>query len=161
MLSGNLAAIFTGAVISLTTSYLYPENFDFNITRSIGAAELEELMSTNEEKIEGDEGEITTASSSMKDGSTTPEDEKKGDEPIVTSAPVKSASSSFVQHHTESEREGLEKAYILAVRASIALFLILLILVSLIFFYFFSTSTLSICSKILLNANHVLYFSCV
>lgn len=122
MLAGNLAGIGVSAIISLSTSYIWPENYDFALTRTIG----QENKNVAPEKAEV--AEIATSSASSIQG--VPDDEKKTVDINVISPAFASASSSIAPEKEEMDIEGLQKAYTLAVRASIALFLILIILVS-------------------------------
>lgn len=131
MLAGNLAGIGTSAIISLTTSYIWPENYDFALTRTIGR-EAKSVSSEEVEKVE-----IATSAASSIGG--TSDDEKKTPDTNVISPAVASASSSIAPEKDEMDMEGLQKAYTLAVRASIALFLVLIILVSFSCFTIFCT----------------------
>ena len=54
MLSGNLASIGTGGIIAVTTSLIWPEDFDFEATRAINTPS-HNLM--EKEGIERESGE--------------------------------------------------------------------------------------------------------
>ncbi|ORY90185.1 urea transporter [Leucosporidium creatinivorum] len=59
MLAGNLASIGTSAIISLSTTFLFPARFDFDITRAIGQAveesEVKGSPSSTEGALEGED----------------------------------------------------------------------------------------------------------
>ncbi|KAG1895432.1 urea transporter [Suillus fuscotomentosus] len=107
MLAGNLASIGVGAIISTTTSLIWPDDYDFASARAInnrGAA---------------------VASRNIDDELEEPEVEKKGLDMSALSA----------TNETELDPVGLNKAFKFAARASIVLTLVLIILIPLPLFF--------------------------
>lgn len=67
MLTGNLVSIAVGGIIATVSSVIWPDNFDFNITRRINVGPLEtyqgdipgtEEREESEKKGSSDDGEI-------------------------------------------------------------------------------------------------------
>jgi SSS family transporter len=111
MLAGNLASIGVGAIISTTASLIWPDDYDFALTRAInsrGAA---------------------VASRNIKDELEEPEYEKKVPDASVVSV------TNEAQIDPELEPVSLNKAFKFAARASIVLTLILMILIPLPLFF--------------------------
>jgi len=109
MLAGNLAAIGVGGIIATASSYIWPENFDFEITRAINAP--------------------GTKHAHARDSPDVDEDEKKSKEVVETT----------VVENDESDKEldpaGLNKAFRFAAWSSIALTVIMIILIPLPLFF--------------------------
>ncbi|KAJ7171123.1 urea transporter [Mycena filopes] len=114
MLAGNLASIGVGGIIATVTSYIWPENYDFESTRAINkpAAKLEEKEVTNEE----------TERPSM---------EKKEQE----KAPSVADSFDAAEIEEELDPVALNKAFRFAAWSSLALLLVLIILIPLPLFF--------------------------
>lgn len=117
MLAGNLASIGTSAIISLSTTFLFPARFDFDITRAIGQAvedfEVKGSPSSTEGVMEGEDDK---------------EKAMRGN-----SANLMSASSSTNAEEPYDENKDpvkLRSSFRLAIVSSIAAFLVLIILVS-------------------------------
>jgi SSS family transporter len=111
MLAGNLASIGVGAIISTTASLIWPDDYDFALTRAInsrGAA---------------------VASRNIKDELEEPEYEKKVPDASVVSV------TNEAQIDPELDPVSLNKAFKFAARASIVLTLILMILIPLPLFF--------------------------
>lgn len=111
MLAGNLASIGVGAIISTTASLIWPDDYDFALTRAInsrGAA---------------------VASGNIKDELEEPEYEKKVPDASVVSV------TNEAQIDPELDPVSLNKAFKFAARASIVLTLILMILIPLPLFF--------------------------
>ncbi|KAG1863478.1 urea transporter [Suillus tomentosus] len=111
MLAGNLASIGVGAIISTTTSLIWPDDYDFASARAInnrGAA---------------------VASRNVDDELEEPEVEKKGLDVSALSA------TNETQIDPELDPVGLNKAFKFAARASIVLTLVLIILIPLPLFF--------------------------
>ncbi|KAG1863483.1 hypothetical protein C8R48DRAFT_634842 [Suillus tomentosus] len=105
MLAGNLASIGVGAIISTTTSLIWPDDYDFASARAInnhGAA---------------------VASRNVDDELEEPEVEKKG---LDVSA-LTATNETQIDH--ELDPVGLNQAFKFAARASIVLTLVLIILI--------------------------------
>jgi Na+/proline symporter len=125
MLAGNLASIGTGAIISILTSYIWPENFDFDITRQMGLPADEQ----------GSAGFVA------REKSSSPEiaglDEKKGIEPVITLR-ASSDSARSVEEGTQMQDLdplALNKAFRFAAWSSLTLLIILIILIPLPLFF--------------------------
>jgi len=65
MLAGNLASIGVGGIVSCVSSYLWPEDFNFDITRAINAPATH--SSTHENYEEEKKAEVTTAVAEIDD----------------------------------------------------------------------------------------------
>lgn len=106
MLSGNLASIGVGAIMSTAISLIWPDDYDFASTRAIN-------------------GRSAAISSNVNDELEESEDEKKVPDVTVSSV------SNEAQIDPELDPVGLNKAFKFAARASIVLTLVLLILIPL------------------------------
>ncbi|KAG1876103.1 urea transporter [Suillus tomentosus] len=106
MLSGNLASIGVGAIISTAISLIWPDDYDFASTRAINGRSAAISRDANDELEES-------------------EDEKKFPDVTVSSV------SNEAQIDPELDPVGLNKAFKFAARASIVLTLVLLILIPL------------------------------
>ncbi|KAK4702934.1 urea-proton symporter, partial [Phenoliferia sp. Uapishka_3] len=125
MLAGNLASIGVGGIITVTTSYIWPENFDFDITRALHA---HSESPAEEEALE--DAQVA------EDGSEKGSDNKGTVDKEVSPAPIKSAAASMeVPYNKEKDPLELEKAFKLAVWTSVGLFVVLILLIPLPLFF--------------------------
>jgi len=108
MLAGNLAAIGVGGIIASVSSYMWPEDFDFDITRAINAPARH---AHRRDSTEGDE------------------DEKKSKE-AIEAAEVENDESD-----KELEPAGLQKAFRFAAWSSVVLTVVMIILIPLPLFF--------------------------
>ncbi|KAI0674267.1 urea transporter [Trametes maxima] len=117
MLAGNLTSIGVGGIITVVTSLIWPDNFDFEATRAINRPALEKGSSPSI-----DDGDLA---------------EKKRASVDVSLEPV--ASISAVAAAEEEEREldpvALNKSFAIAAWSSVALTFIFLIIVPLPLFF--------------------------
>jgi SSS family transporter len=111
MLAGNLASIGVGAIISTTASLIWPDDYDFALTRAINSRG------------------VAVASGNIKDELEEPEYEKKVPDASVVSV------TNEAQIDPELDPVSLNKAFKFAARASIVLTLILMILIPLPLFF--------------------------
>jgi len=109
MLAGNLAAIGVGGIIATVASYVWPEDFNFDITRAINAPSARHIH--ERDSTEGDE------------------DEKRSKE-VVDAAEIENDESD-----KELDTVGLEKAFRFAAWSSVALTLVMIILIPLPLFF--------------------------
>ena len=121
LLAGNIGALVTGAVVSITWSLISPENFDFDITRAMNFAPIPS-------SVEEDEPQATT-------------DYAVDDKDSEEKAPTSSARVEPVADHDTSAQHvpsgeipeldyvGLNKALRLATWSSVILSIVLLIAV--------------------------------
>lgn len=120
MLAGNLAAIGVGGIISVVTSYLKPENFNFDITRAINAPVHHHI-----EDPESPEGKSST--------------EKVNTENVDEKAEVRSIAQSQIQigitRLDDLDPVALNKAFKFAAWSSVALTIIMIILIPLPLFF--------------------------
>jgi len=61
MLAGNLASIGVGGIVSCVSSYFWPEDFNFDITRAINSPTREKDSSTHDNYGEEKKAQVTTA----------------------------------------------------------------------------------------------------
>jgi len=115
MLAGNLASIGVGGIISTVTSYIWPDNFDFAITREINAPRVH-VSEHGKRDSSPDEADIEEKD--VKRDATTDVEIVDDDEPVVQPDP-------------DLDPAGLEKAYSFASWSSLILTLVLLILIPL------------------------------
>ncbi|KAJ7244394.1 urea transporter [Mycena haematopus] len=110
MLAGNLASIGVGAIIATTSSYMWPEDYDFEATRAINkpAPNVDEKEPQNVER---------------------PSMEKKEKTPSVAD------SFDAVEVEDELDPVALNKAFRFAAWSSLALLLVLIILIPLPLFF--------------------------
>lgn len=111
MLAGNLASIGVGAIISTAASLIWPDDYDFALTRAINARSA------------------AVASTNINDELEEPEDEKKVQDASVLSV------TNEAQLDPELDPVGLNKAFKFAARASIVLTLVLMIIIPLPLFF--------------------------
>ena len=114
MLTGNLLSIGIGGIVSLTWTYLRPDNFDWEVTRKMN--------------IKGHESEILEGADHTANDSPSIEKEKhsmeKGDETTQTVAVVDAEGLTSPE---EVEMAGLKKAFRFAAIAALSLTAIFLI----------------------------------
>lgn len=121
MLAGNLASIGVGAIVTVATSLIWPDDFDFEATRAIN----------NPQYHPGEKG-----SSANSRGSQDDIDEKKQDpDAEVITEPVISSEAAAEEEAKELDPAALKKSFRLAAWSSVALTLILLIIVPLPLFF--------------------------
>ncbi|KAJ7723668.1 urea transporter [Mycena metata] len=116
MLAGNLASIGVGGIIATATSYIWPENYDFESTRAI-----------NEPTTRFDEKEATNADAEAE----RPSMEKKEKE----KAPSVADSFDAAEVDEELDPVALNKAFRFAAWSSLALLVVLIILIPLPLFF--------------------------
>lgn len=109
MLAGNLAAIGVGGIVATAASYLWPEDFDFEITRAINAPTARPAH--GRDSTEGDE------------------DEKKSKE-AIDAAEIENDDSD-----KELDPAALQKAFRFAAWSSVALTLVMIILIPIPLFF--------------------------
>lgn len=109
MLAGNLAAIGVGGIIATAASYLWPEDFDFEITRAINAPTVRRVHPRDSTEVD--------------------EDEKRSKEAVDT-AEVENDESD-----KELDPASLQKAFRFAAWSSVALTLIMIILIPIPLFF--------------------------
>ncbi|KAJ7035211.1 urea transporter [Mycena alexandri] len=116
MLAGNLASIGVGAIIATATSYIWPENYDFESTRAI-----------NKPTTKFDEKEPTNVNAEAE----RPSMEKKEKE----KAPSVADSFDAAEIDDELDPVALNKAFRFAAWSSLALLVVLIILIPLPLFF--------------------------
>ncbi|KAK7052509.1 urea transporter, partial [Favolaschia claudopus] len=113
MLAGNLASIGVGAIIATASSYVWPEDYDFESTRAINRPKASDSIAE--------------------------EFEPKEDKPSIEKNKEKAPSVADSYHVTEAEEEldpnALNKAFRFAAWSSLGLLLVLIILVPLPLFF--------------------------
>jgi len=109
MLAGNLASICIGGIVASVSSYLWPEDFDFDITRAINAPTTRHVHGQDSPEVD--------------------EDEKKSRE-AIEAAEVENDDSD-----KELDPDGLEKAFRFAAWSSVALTLVMIILIPIPLFF--------------------------
>ncbi|KAA1472751.1 urea transporter [Dentipellis sp. KUC8613] len=115
MLAGNLASIGVGAIIATATSYMWPENFDFESTRALNApksAPIEEKSDDLDRKSPDDEKRMSSDVSSAVDEAVMPPQSDSDLDPVA-----------------------LGKAFRFAAWSSVILLLIMLIIIPLPLFF--------------------------
>ncbi|KAF8650670.1 hypothetical protein AX16_005127 [Volvariella volvacea WC 439] len=123
MLAGNLASIGVGAIVSVVTSFIWPDNFDFEVTRAINKPFLQdESPGLRDEKASDHD------------------DEKKAREAgivVKASTDVNSIHDSYRAQDeiNELDPEGLRKAFNFATWSSLSLFVVMILLVPLPLFF--------------------------
>ncbi|KAH9849395.1 urea transporter [Lenzites betulinus] len=120
MLSGNLASIGVGGIITVVTSLIWPDNFDFEATRAINRPTV--IFSGEK-----------TAAASLDDRAS----EKKEAPADVSLKPVTSLSAVAAAQEEERELDpvALQKSFRLAAWASVILTLVMLIIIPLPLFF--------------------------
>jgi hypothetical protein len=127
-LAGNMAAIFTGLIVTVVVSLIKPQNFDWAITRGINSPPVTELASTPVQESEQTSLEIKAEQSSA----TASGDEKETSKvaaqpPSTTTTPIHTmtkeeeeanadaAADADIEEHPVKLRRALIIAYISAV----------------------------------------------
>ncbi|KAM0791370.1 hypothetical protein ACM66B_005835 [Microbotryomycetes sp. NB124-2] len=121
MLAGNLASISVGSIVAVTGSLLWPDNFDFSATRALHA----------------DEHKSTATKPVVDSPLDSPSAMEKELKEAAPNALLKSAQASIVEEPYNEDEDPvlLEKAFKLAVRASVALFVVLILCIPLPLFF--------------------------
>ncbi|KAJ2935430.1 hypothetical protein H1R20_g1666, partial [Candolleomyces eurysporus] len=117
MLAGNLAAIGVGGIVATVVSYIWPEDFDWEATRSINKP-APVSKHTEAEKVQEDS-----------------DSDKKGEEIVSTKAASIADSFDANEEANELDPVALSKAFRFASWSSIGLFVILILLVPLPLFF--------------------------
>jgi len=123
MLAGNLASIGVGGIVSVAYSLMWPENFDFELTRAINApaSHHKGFSQKSEEKDEYDEDE------KEKDSNSPPVD--------VQSISERGQHVMGVTDDSELDIAGLKAAFRFAAWSSVALLVVMIILIPLPLFF--------------------------
>ncbi|KAF7792790.1 hypothetical protein EIP86_003889 [Pleurotus ostreatoroseus] len=119
MLAGNLASIGVGGIVTCVTSYFWPEDFNFDITRAINAPHSNNDF---EEKPIG----------SSPHGTPEMDEDKKRDS---VSADVSSVTSAQPSEDTELDPAMLNKAFRFAAWSSVVLLVVMLLVIPLPLFF--------------------------
>jgi len=120
MLAGNLAAIGVGGIIAVISSYIWPDNFDFDVTRKINAPTYhhnKESTAAHQEKVESPTGE--------KEG----QDGKNESVSDLDEIPL------GVSTESDLDPVELHRAFVFAAWSSVALLVIMIILIPLPLFF--------------------------
>ncbi|KAI0360713.1 urea transporter [Trametes cingulata] len=118
MLAGNLASIGVGGIVTVVTSLIWPDNFDFEATRAINRTSLHEK-------------DASQGSESIDDSAS----EKKRPTAEVTLQPVVSATAAAEEEERELDPVALKKSFSIAAWASVILTLVMLIIIPLPLFF--------------------------
>ncbi|KAJ7445199.1 solute symporter family transporter [Mycena galericulata] len=115
-LAGNAGSFFIAAIISMTTTYLFPENFDFEITRRMNAFQPEDA-----------DGHVVNHSSEV----TSDEKVPAGADADIETFPVDSSMEKSENVHVQNDTSdaALYKDFILSVWLTIGLFVVLCIFI--------------------------------
>ncbi|KAH8110219.1 urea transporter [Phellopilus nigrolimitatus] len=129
MLAGNLASIGVGAIISVVWSLIYPENFDFDITRAINAPP------THRSRVPAKEG----SDDAPNEKSEYVDDKAPAASPIdiqsVSDGQAGGDTVAGVTDDSELDPEGLQVAFRFAAWSSIILLLVMIIIIPLPLFF--------------------------
>ncbi|KAI9063673.1 urea transporter [Trametes sanguinea] len=120
MLAGNLASIGVGGIVTVVTSLIWPDNFDFEATRAI-----------NRPAHETDPADASPRSASLDDASS----EKKQAPADISLEPVVSARAAAEEEERELDPVALKKSFSIAAWASVILTLVMLIIIPLPLFF--------------------------
>ncbi|KAI0371916.1 urea transporter [Pilatotrama ljubarskyi] len=118
MLAGNLASIGVGGIVTVVTSLIWPDNFDFEATRAINRTAVHEK-------------DVSQRSESIDDSAS----EKKRPAAAVSLEPVISASAAAEEEERELDPVALNKSFNIAAWASVILTLVMLIIIPLPLFF--------------------------
>ncbi|EJU01842.1 hypothetical protein DACRYDRAFT_100134 [Dacryopinax primogenitus] len=118
MLTGNLVSIAVGGLVSLVWSLIWPENFDFDITRAINCPEPCGTASTDEAENEGPFPEKSKEGESRQKALQVEEEQA-----------YETAQNTGITGAAELNRAGLAKAYRFATWSSVILTLVLVIII--------------------------------
>nr|GAT50618.1 urea transporter [Mycena chlorophos] len=116
MLAGNLASIGVGGIIATATSYIWPENYDFESTRAINRP-------------------APTSTESDEPKEATEKDRPSIEKKIQEKAPSVADSFDAVEVEDELDPVALNKAYNFAAWSSLVLLVVLIILIPLPLFF--------------------------
>ncbi|KAJ7064763.1 solute symporter family transporter [Mycena amicta] len=110
-LAGNAGSFFVAAIVSMTSTFFFPDDFDFEITRRMNAFQPEDADA---------EGRVRKASD---------EDEMVSDEKVPEDAVENRLRSDFIHVENDASNEVLYKDFILSVWLTIGIFVVLCIIV--------------------------------
>ncbi|KAI0746714.1 urea transporter [Daedaleopsis nitida] len=116
MLAGNLASIGVGGIVTVVTSLIWPDNFDFESTRALNKPVHEKAVSQSAPSIDEQETE------------------KKREFTDVSLEPV-SADAAATEEERELDPVALNKSFRIAAWASVLLTLVMLIIIPLPLFF--------------------------
>ncbi|KAH0588277.1 hypothetical protein H2248_006985 [Termitomyces sp. 'cryptogamus'] len=140
MLAGNLASIGVGGVIAVGGSYLYPADFDFDITRAINAPHRlahssESMITKGEQAQEQAKGEhvVDNELSEDKNEELNKKEKTKIENDIDTD--IESITPAGLTQDQDLDPVQLNKAFRFAAWCSIILLLVMLILIPLPLFF--------------------------
>jgi len=128
MLAGNLAAIGVGGIISVVTSYLLPEDFNFDVTRAINA-HLHHHVNHVKERADA------TANEDERKSSTEKVNLGNADEKEDARSIAQSSVQIGITRADELDPVALDKAFKFAAWSSLALTVIMIILIPLPLFF--------------------------
>ncbi|KAF9066978.1 hypothetical protein BDP27DRAFT_944001, partial [Rhodocollybia butyracea] len=114
MLAGNLASIGVGGILAMATSLIWPDDFDFNITRAINNPDAKSEPMKHQDKSEAEDME-----------------NKEGSEEAASPSVI----DSTVATEEELDPVKLQAAFRFAAWSSLALLLVLIILIPLPLFF--------------------------
>ncbi|GJJ09771.1 hypothetical protein Clacol_003995 [Clathrus columnatus] len=115
MLTGNLVSIFVGGVVSVISSLIWPENFDFDITRSMNSPHVQQSFADETDFKEDIKEESLSKTPSEKD--------------------EKDLQQVFIEEEKELDPVELQKAFNFAAWCSVILLLIFIIIIPLPLFF--------------------------
>jgi len=134
MLAGNLAAIGVGGIISVVSSYLFPEHFDFDITRAINThVHHHETKATANIKEAGPNSSIEKVPEEKPGEKEDPE--AKPGEKEDTHSVAESSVQIGITRAEELDPVALNEAFKFAAWSSVALTVIMVILIPLPLFF--------------------------
>ncbi|KAI0325129.1 urea transporter [Cubamyces sp. BRFM 1775] len=122
MLAGNLASIGVGGIVTVVTSLIWPDDFDFEATRAINRPLHEK---------DGSDMRASPRSASLDDS----ESEKKHAPADVSLEPVVSARAAAEEEERELDPVALNKSFRIAAWSSVILTLVMLIIIPLPLFF--------------------------
>jgi hypothetical protein len=132
-LAGNMAAIFTGLIVTVVVSLIKPQNFDWAITRGINSPPVTELASSPQQESEQTSMEVKREEASAA-ASGDEKDMSKVDVPAPQAALVATRSQEEEEAEADADIEEhpakLRRALIVAYISAVSLTLIMDFLVS-------------------------------
>jgi hypothetical protein len=108
-LAGNAGSFFIAAIISMTTTFLFPEDFDFEITRRMNAFQPEDADAEGHVAKDSDEASVGEKTPSGEKADTFALDPEKGDN---------------VHVQNDASYEVLYKDFVLSVWLTIGIFVV-------------------------------------